>query len=136
MTTNGKNKDNCEWKDLTEKDIKKHLGKYLFVAVPKHITDKDIGTKWFDEIKQFKEKSQPFGGITVNFSGQKATLQDVFGNKPLKITPLLTGLSSKKSEPKVEAKPEKKNGKNIIKVNTVEEMEKEVAKLTSKKGKK
>ena len=111
MTTNGKNKtngkakeeqiipqdvwkefyeywDNCEWKDLTEKDIKKHLGKYLFVAVPKHITDKDIGTKWFDEIKQFKEKSQPFGGITVNFSGQKATLAEVFGNKPLTITAL------------------------------------------------
>ncbi len=37
--------DNTEWKDLTKKDIKKNLGeKYIFVPIPKNITDKEIGT--------------------------------------------------------------------------------------------
>ena len=137
--------DNTEYDDLDAKQIQKILGKYLFVPLPKDVWNRKAIDDWFSKIKEMREKGQPFGGITVNFSGQKATLAEVFGNKPLTITEVTKqlhffindhGLSSKKSEPKEEAKQEKKNGKNIIKVNTVEEMEKEVAKLTSKKGKK
>lgn len=127
--------DATEWESLTEKDIKKHLGKYLFVPVPKGITNKDIGTKWFNEIKQYKEKKASFGGYTVCFAGQTDSLEKVFGNKPLTTTEMTKqlyfyindhSLSSKNSEPKPEAKPEEKNGKKVTKVNSIEAMEKAV----------
>ena len=78
--------DSSEWKDLTIAEIKKHLGngKYLFVAIPKNITDPKIGKAWFDEIKQFKEQSKGgFGNYRINFAGQTATLESVFGSDPI-----------------------------------------------------
>jgi chromatin remodeling complex protein RSC6 len=137
--------DSTEWKDLTEKDIKKHLGKYLFVAIPKNITDPKIGKAWFDEIKQYKEKKASFGGYNVCFKDQTATLSEVFGDKPLTTTEMTKrlyfyindhSLSSKNSEPKPEIKVEEKNGKNTVKVNSIEAMEKAVETIKPKKGKK
>ena len=128
--------DNVEWKDLTEKDIKKHLGKYLFVAIPKNITEPKIGKAFFDEIKQFREKGKGFGNYRINFAGQVATLESVFGNKPINPAEMTKTLhlyindhhlSSKGSE-------QKANGKHSVKVNSIPELEKAVSKIT-KKGK-
>ncbi len=45
-----------DFKDLTTEDIKKYLGEYLFVALPKDVTDKKTMNPWFDEMKVFVEK--------------------------------------------------------------------------------
>lgn len=55
--------DDTEWESLTVADIKKHLGKYVFVAIPKNITDKTAGKAWYDQISQFREKGK--GGSVV-----------------------------------------------------------------------
>lgn len=136
--------DATEWSDLKEKDIKKHLGKYLFVDIPKNITDPKIGKAWFDEIRQFKEKKAAFGGYTVCFAGQTDSLEKVFGNKPLTTTEMTKQLYffindhslSSKNSLKPETKPEEKNGKKSVKVNSIEAMEKAVETIKPKKGKK
>ncbi len=128
--------DSTNWEALKAADIKKHLGngKYLFVAIPKDITNKDIGKAWFDQIKEFREKSKGgFGGFTVNFAGQKASLEQVFGKEPINPAQMTKQLHLYINDHRLSSKA-KTNGKNTVKVNTVEEMEKEVAKL-SKKGK-
>ena len=131
--------DSVEWKDLTEKDIKKHLGKYLFVAIPKNITEPKIGKAFFDEIKQFKEKGKGFGNYRINFAGQVATLEAVFGNMPInpaemtKTLHLYINDHHLSSSAKVD--PNGKNGKTTVKVNNVADMEKAVAKIKPKKGK-
>ena len=132
--------DSVEWKDLTEKDIKKHLGKYLFIAIPKNITDPKIGKAFFDEIKQFKEKGKGFGNYRINFAGQVAALESVFGNKPINPAEMTKTLhlyiNDHHLSSSANVEPNGKNGKKTnIKVNTVDEMEKEVAKLKPKKGK-
>lgn len=80
--------DNCEWKDLTVAEIKKNLGngKYVYVPIPKNVTDKEIGAKWFTEIKEFREKGKPFGGKTISFKGDNTTLETVFGVEELSPT--------------------------------------------------
>jgi hypothetical protein len=75
-----------EWKDLTVADIKKHLGKYLFVPIPKDVTDKTIGQAWFDEIKQFKEKGKVGLKYRLNFSNDESLLRDLMGLDDLKIS--------------------------------------------------
>lgn len=139
--------DATEFKDLTKKDIQKHLGngKYVFVPIPKNVTDKTIGKAWYDQISQFREKGKGgFGGYTVCFKNQKATLEEVFSDKPLNPATMVKilhfyindhSLSSKKSEPKAEAKTEEKNGKKTVKVNSIEAMEQVVEKIKPKKGK-
>jgi hypothetical protein len=69
--------DNTEWKDLTKKDIKKNLGdgKYVFFPIPKNITDKETGTKWLNELKQFREKGKTKSVIC--FKGDKMPLEKV-----------------------------------------------------------
>lgn len=136
--------DETNWEDLKASEIKKLLGngKYLFVAIPKDITDKTIGKAWFDEIKEFREKGTGgFSGYSVCFAGQKATLEQVFGKEPINLAQMTKQLhlyindhrlSSKKSEPKAETNG--KNGKKTVKVNNVADMEKAVEKIT-KKGK-
>lgn len=134
--------DNTEFKDLTVADIKKHLGKHVYVQIPKNITDKAIGTEWFNSLKQFKEQGKGgFGNYRINFSGQTATLENVFGKDPInpaQMTKILHlyindhSLSSKNSEPKVE----EKNGKKTVKVNSISDLEKAVEKINNKKGKK
>lgn len=130
--------DSVEWKDLTEKDIKKHLGKYLFIAIPKNITDPKIGKAFFDELKQFKEKGKGFGNYRINFAGQVATLESVFGNKPINPAEMTRTLHlfindhHLSSSAKVETNG--KNGKKTVKVNNVADMEKAVEKI-AKKGK-
>ncbi len=150
--------DATEWIDLKPADIKKHLGngKYLFIPIPKDVTSKVVGKAWYNNMAQFREKKEGgFGNITICFAGQKATLEQVFGDKPLNYAQMTKQLhlyvndhhlSSKQPEPKPETKPkpkvepkpkaENKNGKNTVHVNTVEEMEKEVAKLNPKNSKK
>jgi hypothetical protein len=140
--------DITEWSALKAADIKKYLGngKYLFVAIPKDITDKTIGKAWYDQIKEFREKGTGgFGGYSVCFVGQKATLEQVFGKEPINPAQMTKQLhlyindhrlSSKGSEPKANPKPEEKNGKKTVKVNSVAEMEKAVEKIKNKKGQK
>jgi hypothetical protein len=136
--------DNCDWKDLNVADIKKHLGngKYVFVPIPKNVTDKTEGKAWYDQIAKFREKGKGgFGGYSVCFAGQKATLEQTFGSEPINPAQMTKQLhlyindhrlSSKKSEPKTETNG--KNGKKTVKVNNVADMEKAVEKIT-KKGK-
>lgn len=126
--------DATEFKDLTKKDIQKHLGngKYVFVQIPMNVTDKIVGTAWFNMMKSFKEQGKGgFGNYRINFAGQTATLESVFGKEPInpaQMTKMLHlyindhSLSSKNSEPK--AKPEEKNGKKTMKVTSVADMEK------------
>jgi hypothetical protein len=138
--------DNTEWIDLKAADIKKHLGngKYVFIPIPKDVTNKVVGKAWYNQLSLLREKKTGgFGNIVISFAGQKATLEQVFGSKPVTYAQMTKQLhlyvndhhlSTKKSEPKPEPKKtetksnnpksEKKNGKNTVHVNTVEEMEK------------
>ncbi len=138
--------DNTEYEELDAKSIKEILGKYLFVPLPKDVRNRKAIDEWFAKIKEMREKGKPFGGITVNFAGQKDSIESVFGNKPLKITEVTKQLhffindrhlSSKNSEPKAKTDPKvkEKNGKKTVKVNSVADMEKAVEKIT-KNGKK
>ena len=126
--------DKTEWEALKAADIKKLLGKYLMVSIPKDITNKDIGKVWFDQIKEFREKGKGFGGYTICFAGQTATLEKVFGKSPLNPAEMTKCLHLYINDHHLSS-TSKTKGKNTIKVNTVEEMEKEVAKLNGKKGK-
>lgn len=135
--------DDTEYEELDAKSIKEILGKYMFVPLPKDVHNRKAIDIWFEEMKELREKGKPFGGLTVCFAGQKATLEDVFGNKPLNPATMVKqlylyindhNLSSKNSEPK--AITEVKNGKNTVKVNSIAEMEKAVDQLKPKKGKK
>ena len=131
--------DNCDWKDLTIAEIKKHLGngKYVYVPIPKNVTDKTEGGAWFKALSEFREKGKGnFGGFTVCFTGQKATLEQVFGKEPINPAQMTKQLHLYINDHHLSSKASAKtNGKNTVKVNTVEEMEKEVAKLSGKKGK-
>lgn len=139
--------DATEFKDLKVAEIKKHLGngKYVYVQIPMNVTDKIVGTAWFNMMKSFKEQGKGgFGNYRINFAGQTATLESVFGKEPInpaQMTKVLHffitdhHLSSKNPETKPEPKTEVKNGKKTVKVNSVADMEKAVEKIT-KKGKK
>lgn len=126
--------DATNWEDLKAAEIKKLLGKYLFVPIPKNVTDKTEGKAWYDQIKAFREKGKSFGGYTICFAGQKSTLLQVFGDKPLNPAEMTKRLHLYINDHRLSSSA-KTNGKNTVKVNTVEEMEKEVARLTPKKGK-
>ncbi len=132
--------DSTEWDALKVADIKKLLGngKYVFVPIPKNITDKTEGNAWFKGLSEFREKGKGnFGGFTVCFAGQKATLEQVFGKDPINPAQMTKQLHLYINDHHLSSKASAKtNGKNTVKVNTVEEMEKEVAKLNPKnKGK-
>ncbi len=66
---------------LTEKDIKKHLGdgKYVFVPIPKNVTDEKVGQEWLNQMSQFREKAS---GV-ISFAGDKTTFEELFGGEPL-----------------------------------------------------
>jgi hypothetical protein len=74
-----------EWKDLTEKDIKKLLGngKYVFVPIPKEITKKNEAKIWYIRISEFKEKGKPFGNYhwTIDERGLNTTLGEILDMK-------------------------------------------------------
>lgn len=138
--------DATEYEELDAKEIRKILGKYLIVPLPKDVRNRKVIDQWFSEIKQFKEKGKGFGNYRINFAGQTATLEKVFGNMPINPAEMTKTLhlyindhhlsSSKVSEPKANPKPEEKNGtKKTVKVNSIPELEKAVEKIT-KKGKK
>lgn len=141
--------DSTEWKDLTKKDIQKHLGdgKYVFVEIPTNVKDKIVGTAWFQMMKSFKEKNTGgFGSYRINFAGQTATLESVFGDKPIDPATMTKQLhlfindhhlSSKAVEPKVETNTKTENNdKKTVNVNSVSAMEKAVETIKPKKGKK
>ena len=44
------------YKDLTIKGIKEHLGKYLFVTLPKDVANEIQMEEWFNKMKSFGKK--------------------------------------------------------------------------------
>jgi hypothetical protein len=133
--------DATEYEDLEAKQIKKILGKYLFVPLPKDVRNRKAIDDWFSKIKELREKGKGgFGGITVCFAGQKKSIEEIFGQKPLTYAEMTKQLhlyinDNRLANKKPEAKAEEKNGKTV-KVNNVADMEKAVEKVkpNSKKG--
>jgi hypothetical protein len=130
--------DATEYEELEAKEIRKILGKHLFVPLPKDVRNRKLVDDWFNAIKQFKEKGKGFGNYRVNFAGQTATLEKVFGDKPISPAEMTKTLhlyitdhhlASKGSEPKTENGKNGKNGKKTVVVNSIPEMEKAVAKI-------
>jgi hypothetical protein len=100
--------DNTEYEELDAKEIRKILGKCLIVPLPKDVRNRTAIDKWYNEIKSFKEKGKGFGNYRINFAGQDATLESVFGNMPINPAQMTKTLHlyitdhhlSSKSEPK------------------------------------
>lgn len=71
--------NDIEYSDLTEKKIIELLGKgNLFVKIPKNITDLKIADKWYEEIREFREKKNAFGGRIIDFSMDETPLNKIF----------------------------------------------------------
>ena len=66
------------YKDLTIKGIKDHLGKYLFVALPKDVTDEIQMKDWYNKMKELREKGKAFGGYTIDLSKDTTPLNKLF----------------------------------------------------------
>ena len=66
------------YKDLTIKGIKDHLGKYLFVALPKDVTDETQMKDWYNKMKELREKGKAFGGYTIDLSKDTTPLNKLF----------------------------------------------------------
>ncbi len=75
------NKTNYE--KLKPEEIKKLLGKNLFIPLPKDVTDRKVIDIWYNSIKELKEKAKPFGGLEISFKGDSTPLKEVFGEDPI-----------------------------------------------------
>jgi hypothetical protein len=65
-----------DYADFAVKDIKKALGKYLFVELPKDITLETAMKPWFNEMKLLVEKGKAFGGYTWTIDGKTLGRKD------------------------------------------------------------
>ncbi len=75
--------EQTEYKDLNANMIKKILGKYLFVQLPKDVTEEKPMHEWMLKMQAFKEKVNPFGGYhwTLDEKGLNTKFGDIIGMK-------------------------------------------------------
>jgi len=118
---------------LKAADIKKLLGngKYVFVPIPKNVTDKTEGNAWFKALSEFREK------VKATLVDSQSALQDKrlhsnrSSGKSLSIQPNDQAVTPIHQRSHLSSKSSG-NGKNIVKVNSVKEMEKAVEKMKPK----
>ena len=75
--------DNTEYEDLDGKKVKAIIGKYLYVPIPDNFNTKLEADIWYMRMNVLREKGKPFGNKTIDFSGDKTTLEELFGDKPI-----------------------------------------------------
>ena len=121
-----------EYKDLTSKSIKEYLGKYLFVALPKDVTDEVQMEPWYKAMKELREKGKAFGGYTIDLSKDTTPLNKLFLKpmNPAEMNKILWDYIKAKKD-----NAEKPDNKKIVVVHSPEELEKAAEKIKPKKEK-